>query len=170
MNELVRQWLVEVLSYNAQNVIRANQEGPIPSGNFATYQIINVVPSIHSIVDEADGGSEALTTTYYNRGMATVQVNLYDSSGWDKQHKLAQSGYLLSVRQIFQPSYVSLIRSGSIVDATELIDTKYKSRFTCDHDFYLWNTLIESDEQANGYIITGQYQPGDEEVVIDVTP
>lgn len=170
MNELLRQWLIAVLGYSDQNVIRMNQVGPIPSGNFATYQILNVVPSIHSVVSVSNSVGD-LSTTYYNRGFLTAQVNVYASDGWSKQHNLAQSGYLLAVRKIFQPNYTTLINSGSIIDATELIDTKFKARYTCDHSFYIWNTIIEADKDVSGgYIITGQFQPGSEEVVIDATP
>jgi hypothetical protein len=170
MNELIRQWLILVLGYDDQHVIEANQEGPIPIGPFATYQILSVIPSKHSIEDPADKGvDDDIIVTYYNRGEVTVQVDVYSETGWIKQHNLSQSGYLLAVRKIFQSSYVSLINSTLVQNLTALVDTKHKARYQCDHTFFVWNTVIEENQKVGGYTSTGKYHPGDEVVVIDAT-
>jgi len=170
MNELIRQWLILILGYDDRHVIEANQEGPIPIGSFATYNVVSVIPSRHSIEEPADKGvDDDIVVTHYNRGEVTVQVDVYADTGWIKQHNLSQSGYLLSVRSLFQTNYVSLIRSEVIRNLTALVDTKHKARYQCDHTFFVWNTIIEENQKVGGYKITGKYQPGDEIVVIDAT-
>ncbi len=171
MNEIIRQWLIAVLGYDDQHVIRAQQEGPIPTGPHAEYLLLSEEGAAHSIADpEPIGAPDDYRITYYNRGELTVQVDLYnDPKGREKQHKLAHSSELLAVRQILQPERVSLIRSSIIRNLTALVDTKHKIRWSCDHTFFLWHTVSEDNEKINaGYEITGKYEPGDEEIVIEV--
>jgi len=171
MNELIRQWLIAVLGYDDQHVIRAQQEGPIPVGAHAEYLILSEEGSTHSIAESTPvGPPNDYTITYYNRGELTVQVDIYSTrKGRDLQRKLSHSSELLKVRQILQPEKVSLIRSSVIRNLTALVDTKYKERWSCDHTFYLWNEISEVNQTINaGYQITGKYQPGDHEIIIDV--
>ncbi|NIV93796.1 hypothetical protein GWN42_13605 [candidate division KSB1 bacterium] len=171
MNEIIRQWLIEVLGYDDQHIIRAQQEGPIPIGPYATYFILTDVPSNYSLEENEDSSPGDYLQRYYNRGELTVQVDIYASDGRELQHNLAMSRRLLKVRQILQPNNVSLIGSSDIRNLTALVDTKHKARWQCDHSFYLWNTIEEQNEKiTNGYEITGKYQPGDEIIEIDVTP
>jgi len=171
MNEIIRQWLIAVLGYDDQHVIRAQQEGPIPVGPHAEYLILSEEGSAHSISKSTDvGPQDDYTITYYNRGELIVQVDIYSTSkGRDLQRKLTHSSELLAIRKILQPEGVSLIRSSVVRNLTALVDTKHKERWSCDHTFYLWNEIEEVNEKINaGYKITGQYQPGDEETVIEV--
>ena len=171
MNEIIRQWLIAVLGYDDQHVIRAQQEGPIPVGPHAEYLILSEEGSDYSINESIPvGPPDDYTITYYNRGELIVQVDIYSTSkGRELQRKLSHSSELLKVRQILQPEGVSLIRSSIVRNLTALVDTKHKERWSCDHTFYLWNEISEENQTINaGYKITGQYQPGDEEIVIEV--
>jgi hypothetical protein len=159
MNELVRQWLIEVLGYDAQHVIRAN------------HHLVAGVTSQYSHREDANNSppDDDIAVTYYNRGEYTYQIDLYDSDGMTLQHNLAQSGYLLDVRNILQPYYTVHWGAGAIQDLTALVDTKHKARYQCDHTFRLWNTITEVESKiSNGYVITGKYQPDNEDVVIEV--
>lgn len=168
MNELIRQWLVEVLGYSAQNIIRGSQEGPIPLGDYATYQLVSGVTSQYSL-ETSVGAGDDLVVTWYNKGMYSFQVDVYASDAVEKQHNLTQSGYLLSVREILQPAYTVLRSSGSIQEIDELMDTKHKIRAQCDHVFALWNTITEAGSKANGYKIYGNYQPDDVDIIIEAS-
>lgn len=168
MNSVIEQWLILVLGYDSQRVIRSQQEGPVPIGDFAIYQIISNKSMTHSFEDYEASGDD-LDVTVYNKKEVGVQIDVYASDGREKLDALIQSTYDLDARKILQGSQIVLLRSGSVLDLTALVDTKHKSRYQCDFYFSVWNTSITNDSKVNDYVITGKYQPNDEEVIIDTT-
>ena len=169
MNEIIRQWLVEVLGYSDQNVFRSGQEGPVPTGDFVTYQWVGLTPASCSLQEDVDAGSGEVIRKYYSKGRASFQVDIYAANGMELHHDLSQASYLPTVRALLQDNYVSHIGFSDVRDLTFLVDTKHKARYQCDHDFLFWNTIIEpADGAVASYKITGQYQPGIQETIIGV--
>lgn len=175
MNEtLLYDWIVLVTGYDAENVIRANQNGPRPVAPFATWQITTSEPDDYSytsseLVETPDEEDEEIihlnaSTTIMKRHIVSVDVNVYDSSGRSKLAELEMSNARTDVRQIFNDSGTVLIGASIVRDLTETIDTKFVPRYQAEFRFrtFVSFTHTDVDHGWESYAIDGVLTDGDE--------
>jgi hypothetical protein len=141
MNELLRQWIVAVTGYDDQHVIRANQNGPRPVGDYATYQIISIVPDDHAWWSDVEIDPDEITQTFRVRATMIVDVNVYSLDGWTKLSELGLSNNVDVYRGIFAPDGTVLKSKGTTRDLALLGDTSWRDRYQSDFTFAIYNTL-----------------------------
>lgn len=154
-------WIVEVTGYDSAHVIRANQEGPRPDDDYATFQITGATVGDHNQFNKVDiEGEVPPTDDLYNVFSApmtlSVDVNVYAIDGFEKLSQLRQSSDLLVVRNIFKGIDATLIGIiGPIRDLSEIGDTEHRPRYMGEFSFRMFSTLSERNQKLKSFSIEG---------------
>lgn len=170
MNEVpIYNWLIMISGYNAQNVIRANQGGPVPCGDFLTWQITSITQDIMpanvtgNISDTYD-----VTLNFVKEGEFTIDINVYASNGVDILNNLIQSSSNRSVYLLLKAAYYGIKRVGGIQDLSSLQETKTVPRYMCE--FVIGYTHVYSYKETNylweKFEVTGEDSPDGNEILI----
>ena len=168
INSALQDWIMEVTSYDDQHVIIENQDGPRPIGDFATYDVISVVPADYSYWSKTDLGGGDIQFDYMSQNVLTVSVNIYASDGLSLLQDLFQSRYLKTIRDFFKDEKMSLIRTGDPLKIPEPGETGWFNRYQVDFDFLSYHTISEIIEQITLYQFTGKFIR-DEDVIDTVS-
>jgi hypothetical protein len=127
-----------------------------------------------SIEEASPSGSWDADITLTKRYMETISIEAWALDGVDILSDLKQSKFRADVRKLLGDEGVTLIRSGSTTDLTEVLDTKWVNRFHADFDFYVWRSTArtQTDWLVNRVVLTGKLTNdagADEVVTVDVT-
>ena len=151
-------------SITSLTTIRSNDDGPRPSGNFATWQVISSVPADYSDVTWAQAAYN-VNYTHTRKYRVTVSVNIFASTGAALLNNLVQSNYKPSIRTLLTPAIV-LLGAGQIQDLSRVMDTKFVPQYQADFNFAVFETYTytEINSIVDDFTITGDV--GDETVTI----
>lgn len=156
-HEAMFDWISLITGYASSNVIRGNQNGPRPSGNFATYQVTTVQLADFGGTEQGDPDVNGkFEYTHTTRNIVSVDVNIYDLEGWQILQKLDKSNMLLDVRGIFAPLGIVLIGSDAVQDLTQLGDTEWRPRYQAEFRFRTYYEFTEENYIINDYSLEGK--------------
>jgi hypothetical protein len=146
----VHSWIVATTGFNAQNVFRAQQNGPErpPGTNWATFNFLSGDSRdypIEKVEDNSPITAPMMTAkrTRIRPGTVMVSVNMYHPEGPDKLRELDDSKAERVTRQIFTPAGAVLIGVGQIRNLTALNETVWVPRFQADFTFNIHHTRVE---------------------------
>jgi hypothetical protein len=171
MHKALYDWLIAITGYSAENVFRANQNGPQPDlpTEYATYNVISLIPRDSAYWKKVDkGADDDVKNQFTVQAIMNVSVNVYAEDGFEKLFILSQSNNLLATRDIFSAQSMTLIGkvSGS-QDLTAIGDSDWRPRYQADFDFLVYTTVEEINQLIKAYQLTGEIQ-GDP-IIVDGT-
>jgi len=161
MNDtLIYDWLYLVTGSTA---VKANQNGPRPSGNFLTWQIIAQVEDGQTSMTPASSGGNNVSVTYQTQTRVTVSVQSWGSAGRTPLEKLTSATHKYKPRILLADAGVRFIRGGAIRDLTQVIDTKYSPVYQVDLEFmaYMRDVEAETDWTIDQVNMTGEFEDAD---------
>ena len=157
INSALKSWVMEITGYDSQHVILETGNGPRPEGDFATFDVLTVIPGAHPDVREYDLGDDTKQIDYITRNELMVSVEVYSIDGMSHLLSLAKSGHLFRARQVLQPDKLAILRVGDPRKIPFDSDTNWKPRFQCDFTINSYHTISEIIEQIEAYDFTGSF-------------
>ncbi len=153
----LQDWIMASLGYDDQHVILEKGSGGMPTGDFATFDILTVLTGDYSDKRQTDLGGGDLQVNHLTRNQLTVVVNDYSKSALDHLLDLGMSSNLWTSRNLLGADNLSLLKSGDPQNIAEPFDTGWKARYLCEFTILSYHTLTEIQAQIQAYDFTGKF-------------
>jgi len=159
-DQIIYDWLVLV---TGATCIKANQNGPRPSGSFLTWQVIAQPEEGQTSLTITSAGGNDVNIEYQTQSRVTVSVESWGPAGRTPLQKLISATHKLDPRKLLAASGVRLVRGGDIRDLTRIINTKFSSVYQVDLEFmsFMRDTGTETDWTFDTTTISGDLEDDD---------
>ena len=156
-DKVVYKWIKDSVDLNFEGVtvIRSEQNGPRPEGDFVSYKVLNWLKSDFNGFKKSSIDDDDIKVNHFNRNLVTVSINVYSIYGREIVNDLTFSKNEWSVRRELMNSKVSQLSAGTVNDLTFLGDSDYRRRFQCDFKFLVWTEFDETRPKVNDLEISG---------------
>ncbi len=175
----MRQWVITAIGFDSTKVIRAEQDGPRPTGIFAEVRVgdgapVGAVDSHEHVYDSGAAAGEEMVETV--RGVrevsATVRVFTPSAVGSESARALlsrAQTALgLEGVRQIFYDAGMTLFdRGGPIQSIPAILDTRWEGRAQLTIRLYVEETATATTGYIASTELTDQSVDPPETFIVD---
>ena len=134
--------------------IKANQNGPKPTGLFLTWQLVSAVPAGPILVsgeiipaDEEPGGENgySINQTYLRRYRETYSIDAWATGGDAVLDLLSMASEIQAARAVLAADGVTLIDVGPQRDLTKVLDARFMPHYQVDLTFYAYRTIMSID-------------------------
>lgn len=174
----VHSWIVAVTGFNAQNVIRAQQNAPerAPGVNWATYNYLSGDVRDYPLEKKMDAATpptlQNVKAIRIHPGTATLSVNVYHTEGVDMLRALDASKTERATRVIFTAAGAVLVGiMGTVRNLTALNETQWVPRFQADFMFNVFHernelNSIVHETDLNGLVVNDRMETEDVEIYV----
>lgn len=172
MNTLIHNWIKAITGYDAQHVIKGNQTGKRPKGDYATYFQIGGTENQYAYkkkVDEIEGEpipGDDVEVTYTTPETVIYDINVFSETGDRVLKDLFKSRNLLIARNILKLGNLVIRYISSTRDLTRFSDTIFRPRYQADFTFGTMNEMKETNQKILEVSLHGRLGPLD--TVIEV--
>lgn len=158
MYTVLHDWIVDVTGYSDQNVIRSNQSGMRPLGDYVTYYLLSENQSVYADWNKIDAGEDDDVFVDYDiYSQIIITIDVYALGGFDVLNQLAMSKNLLTTRNILRQENMVLISKGDTRNLTALGDTGWLDRFNADFTFHRSVVMRERNQKILQYQLYGEF-------------
>jgi len=150
-DKTISDWIAALTGITA---IKANQNGPKPTGLFLTWQLVSAVPAGPILVsgtiipaDEEIGGEtgHSINQTYLRRYRESYSIDAWATGGDAVLDRLSMASEVQAARAMLAADGVTLIDVGPQRDLTRILDARFMPHYQVDLTFYSYRTIIDVD-------------------------
>ena len=148
-----------LLAAPVAQVKQAPYEGGRKSGDYLTYQIINVLENQNGWKTTYAAGKDTLRTS----AVITVSVNAYAAKGYQYLSNAKALGSAWEGREALRKDGIALafMQGGNTSNLTGLGDTGFRSRYQCDLMFHADLTHERTRSLIAQWALTGEFKVDD---------
>ncbi len=151
----IKTWLSDVTGFTPGQIIKANQNGPRPSGEYITFSIDSNIKASNAFLWREEKDVDTTYLNFYTPKEIIVSINIYSKDGEVLHSKLDASFNLYFIRLALKEENLVLIEGSSVNNLTGLGDTKFIPRFQADYRFRAGETIATELERIHKYEIDG---------------